>query len=91
MTKIRRNPSGKRKKRTLREILKLVQNGGESNRVLKNHYPTMTIETAEAEIRAQSKDIMDLAWEFIIDARGSWETGEGNRCLDLIEKYRKEE
>ena len=48
------------------------------------------IDQAEAEIRAQSKEIMDLAWNFIIDARGSWETGEGNRCLDLIEKYRKE-
>jgi len=35
------------------------------------------------------RKIADLAWNFILDARGSWDTYEGERCLDLIEKYRK--
>ena len=33
--------------------------------------------------------IKRLAKNFIIDAGGSWETGEGNYCLALIDEYDK--
>lgn len=39
----------------------------------------------------KAEEIIKLAWNFIIDAKGSWDTYEGDRCLKLIENYRKME
>lgn len=34
--------------------------------------------------------IARIARTFILDARGSWDTSEGDYCIELIDKYNKE-